>query len=308
MENLPQPKAIDHPTQPAKIPETSAKKTVRNAMSSKLLDNLPQQLKTMDHPTQPAKIPETPAKKKTVEITTNRASDPVAPGSSSAATVPAGPRHRGAAPTRVTRELVWLDQLPTLLLPRATLLPRAATLLLPRAATLLLAPRPHLPVAGRPRTSPSPAASQLAVGRPRPHLPVAGRPAPPLPRPPSSPRPALPRPPSSSTLPFPGRPPPCPPPSPAAPPRPPPRRHTAPRRPSSPPAARRSDPLLPQHTAPAPSFRSDSPHWPAPWRAQRHRREHPDVTTRDLDAIRSGHRHRHLHVRHRHAILSVRRG
>jgi hypothetical protein len=34
----------------------------------------------MDHPTQPAKIPETPAKKKTVEITTNRASDPVAPG------------------------------------------------------------------------------------------------------------------------------------------------------------------------------------------------------------------------------------
>jgi hypothetical protein len=80
VENLPQPKTMDHQTQPAKIPETSAKKTVRNAMPPKLLDNLPRQLKTMDHPTQPAKIPETPAKKKTVEITTNRASDPVAPG------------------------------------------------------------------------------------------------------------------------------------------------------------------------------------------------------------------------------------
>jgi hypothetical protein len=80
VENLPQPKTMDHRTQPAKIPETSAKKTVRNAMPPKLLDNLPQQLKTMDHPTQPAKIPETPAKKKTAEITTNRASDPVAPG------------------------------------------------------------------------------------------------------------------------------------------------------------------------------------------------------------------------------------
>ncbi|XP_051201659.1 uncharacterized protein [Lolium perenne] len=42
------------------------------------MENLPQQLKTMDHPMQPAKTLETSAKK-TVKIT-SRASDPVAPG------------------------------------------------------------------------------------------------------------------------------------------------------------------------------------------------------------------------------------
>jgi hypothetical protein len=41
VENLPQPKTMDHRTQPAKIPEASAKKTVRNAMPPKVLDNLP---------------------------------------------------------------------------------------------------------------------------------------------------------------------------------------------------------------------------------------------------------------------------
>jgi hypothetical protein len=62
---------------------------VRDAMPHKLLDHLPQQPKKIDqqqqapHATpQPAKIlvAETCAKKKTVDITTNRASDPVAPG------------------------------------------------------------------------------------------------------------------------------------------------------------------------------------------------------------------------------------
>nr|XP_051197004.1 vegetative cell wall protein gp1-like [Lolium perenne] len=167
----------------------------------------------------------------------------------------------------VTRELVWLDQLPTLsapatLLPRAaTLLPRAATLL-PRAATLLPRARtspspaaPHLsrrrpprswPSAARARTSPSPAA---------PHLPVAGRPAAGR-RPPALPPPFPGRPPPLPP-PFPGRPPPLPLPFPGRPARPPAPQHTAPRRPlPPPPAARRSGPLLPQHTAPAPSFRS----------------------------------------------------
>nr|XP_051197137.1 extensin-like [Lolium perenne] len=202
----------------------------------------------------------------------------------------------------VTRELVRLDQLPTLSAP-ATLPPRAAT---------LLAPRPHLsPSPAAPHGCRRPPAPAPPRRRPPRTLPVAGRPAawpsaaraaPPFPgRPPPSPRPSpaalLP-----SPSPFPGRP--------ASAPAP---QHTAPRHPSSLPQTRRSAPLLPQHTArpllPQPCRPSlSSPHWPAPWRAQRHRREHPDVTTRDLDAIRSGHRHRHLHVRHRHAILSVRRG
>ncbi|KAM0849747.1 hypothetical protein ACQ4PT_053544 [Festuca glaucescens] len=58
----------------ASVQDDAAK--VREAMPK--LDNLSQP-ETIDHPTQPAKIPETSAKKKTVEIK-NRASDPVAAG------------------------------------------------------------------------------------------------------------------------------------------------------------------------------------------------------------------------------------
>ncbi|KAM0825991.1 hypothetical protein ACQ4PT_069174 [Festuca glaucescens] len=58
----------------ASVQDDDAK--VREAMPK--LDNLSQP-ETIDHPTQPAKIPETSAKKKTVEIK-NRASDPVAAG------------------------------------------------------------------------------------------------------------------------------------------------------------------------------------------------------------------------------------
>jgi hypothetical protein len=70
----------------ASVREDDAK--VIEATEPKLLDHLPQQPKKIDqqqqapHATQPAKIllAETCAKKKTVDITTNRASDPVAPG------------------------------------------------------------------------------------------------------------------------------------------------------------------------------------------------------------------------------------